>query len=95
MQYILIGTGCTPFSLCLVDDEIAENLTDYGVNFCEWTHNGPKADILRKNGFCYEKEFIEYLNTIAAVNCPPARFIRTLEDYDIPKQYKELPRFIF
>ena len=27
MQYILIGTGCTPFSLCLVDDEIVLNPT--------------------------------------------------------------------
>ena len=95
MQYILIGTGCTPFSLCLVADEIAENLTDYGVNFCTWTHNGPETDIFREDGYCCEKEFIKYLNTVAAINCPPARFIRTLEDYDIPTQYKDLPRFIF
>lgn len=95
MKYILLSTD-GPISLYEVPDRIAEDLTKYCVEFCDWAHNGPKAKKFRKGCFP-EQKFIIYLNSIVGPNDPyKAKFIKMLGYiHEIPEQYKDLPYFNF
>lgn len=60
MKYILLSTD-GPISVYEVPKKIANKLTEYCLEFLNWTENGPKAKQFRK-GYFPEQEFIEYIN---------------------------------
>lgn len=84
-----------------VPNEVADNLTEYCIEFCDnWLINSPHAKKFR-NGrlLCYDQEaFIWYLNKFIFPN-QPSKYIDnigfTYRENDIPDKYKNCPSFNF
>ena len=97
MKRILLSTD-GPVSLYEVPDKIAENLLKYCKDFLDWVYDAPETEHFRKEGYCSEDEFINYLNTMVEYDCfSESRFIKTIASsrLQISKQYKNLPYFNF
>lgn len=100
-QVILSADG--EAMLYSVPDAVAERLEEYCMDFCtRWLWQSPEAEKYRQTvngvtGVCYtEADFVEYLNTCLFPD-RPAVLVRGLgcPFYDIPGQYRDLPRFNF
>ena len=84
-----------------VPDIVAENLSEYCINFCNnWLRNSPDAEKYRTNGYlCYtEEDFIGYLNQYLFPD-EKSVFVKNigLTDYvkNIPEEYSDYPFFNF
>ena len=97
MKHILLSADSMP-SVYLVPDEVADNLREYCVNFCDkWLSKSPDAKKYRVHSVvCYnEKDFIEYLNKWIFPN-QPSVFIEKLDSMNnIPEKYSGCKRFDF
>ncbi len=95
MKQILLSTD-GPISLYEVPDKVAENLCKYCSDFLDWIDYAPETEHFRKEGYCSEAEFINYINTKIQHNCfHKSRLIRIVGKEKIPNQYKKLPYFNF
>lgn len=93
MKYVLLSADNNP-SVYLVPDMLADNLSEYCIDFCHtWLHESPHAKKYRfGGGVCYnEKDFVDYLNTWVFPE-EQSKLIETLgwinTDKDIPSRYK-------
>ena len=85
-----------------VPDEVAENLNKHCLYFCnKWIRCGPYAEGYRRvhGCVCYsEVDFIEYLNKWKYPD-QPSVLVKNLgwiaREQDIPKEYRDCPRFNF
>ena len=94
MQKVLLSAD-HEIGVYLVPDEVAENLSEYCIYFCdEWLKNSPDADKYRSKGCFYiESDFIDYLNEYVFPE-EKSVFIKKL-GYNIPPEYKYDPYFNF
>ena len=84
-----------------VPDPVAENLEEYGVEFCEnWLWRSPDAARYRtRDGLCYDvSDFIDYLNRYVFPE-EPSYLVQDISHLNpkksLPQEYRELPRFLF
>lgn len=84
-----------------VPDPVAENLEEYGVEFCEnWLWSSPDAARYRtRDGLCYEvSDFIDYLNRHVFPE-QPSHLVQDISHLNpkksLPQEYRELPCFLF
>ena len=84
-----------------VPDEVADNLEQYCIEFCDnWLWNSPDAEKYRDGrGVCYnESDFIKYLNTYIFPDCE-SKMIKNLGwtdlDENLPEEYNKHPYFNF
>ena len=85
----------------LVPDIVADNLSEYCIEFCDkWIWSSPDAKQFRKgSGVCYnETDFIDYLNRYIF----PEEKSKLVENLgwtnlgkNIPPKYKDIPYFNF
>ena len=102
MKNILLSAD-SEISVFSVPDEVADNLEQYCLAFCNWLRKSPDAakyyvKIGGRMVVCYtEKDFIDYLNQYICHE--QSTWIETLVDvYDkdeTPKEYAGLPYFNF
>ncbi|MBQ7045469.1 MAG: hypothetical protein IJN65_03140 [Clostridia bacterium] len=85
----------------LVPDAVADNLSEYCMDFCDkWLWSSPDAERFRKGeGVCYnEADFIDYLNEYVFPE-QPSVFVKNLGwtnlGKNLPKEYKSCPYFNF
>ena len=85
----------------LVPDEVADNLRDHCIFFCDkWMKTSPNDRKYKINGvWCFsEKDFIDYLNNVAFPD-KKSVFVRNLGWTDLvnnlPKEYRNHPYFNF
>jgi len=85
----------------LVPDIVADNLSEYCIEFCDkWIWNSPDAKRFRiGDGVCYnEADFIEYLNQYIFPE-QKSKHIKNLGwtnlGKDLPPKYKSYPYFNF
>jgi len=97
VKNVLLSADNMP-SVYSVPDEVAENLRQYCIEFCDnWLVDSPHAKKYHVQGVvCYsEKDFIEYLNKWIFPNMPSV-FIETLRSMkDINGKYKGYDYFNF
>ena len=95
MKYILLSTD-GPISLYEVPEHIAVKLTEFCIEFINWTDKGPKARKFRK-GYFPEEEFMNYLNTVVSPRYPQkAKWLKTFGYWEeVPEEFKDLPYFNF
>lgn len=90
MKYVMLSADNNP-SVYLVPDIVADNLSEYCMEFCnKWLYESPHAKKYSLgDGICYtEKDFIEYLNTWVFPS-EQSTLIETIAyDKDIPLKYK-------
>lgn len=99
MRKVLLSAD-SEISLYLVPDEVADNLSEYCIDFCsKWLVNSPDACKYRrkyrgKEIICFnEADFIDYLNEYVFPE-QKSVFIKKL-GYQIPTEYKYDPYFNF
>ena len=87
--------------VCLVPDEVANNLEKYCIEFCDkWMRTSPQAEKYRINGvYCYnESDFIDYLNKYIFPE-KKSVFVKNLGWTDLgdnlPLEYQDYPYFNF
>lgn len=85
----------------LVPDAVADNLSEYCVEFCDnWLWKSPNAERFRVGlGICYtEKDFIDYLNQYIFPE-QKSMFVENLGwtelGKNIPMKYKHCPYYNF
>ena len=85
----------------LVPDTVAENLSEYCIEFCDnWLQSSPNAEKYRQNGcVCYdESDFIDYLNQYIFPD-EKSVFVKNLGFRDwgnkLPRKYRNHPNFNF
>lgn len=105
MKEIILGADSDSM-IYLVPDEVADNLAEYCLDFCErWLPTSPEAVKYRKIGdegeflLCYsDSTFIDYLNEHLFPEYKSI-FVRNIGwtnfDENIPGKYKGLPYFFF
>ena len=84
-----------------VPDDVAENLSDYCIEFCDrWMKTGPDAKKYKiKGGYCFnEADFIDYLNRFVFPD-EKSVLVKNLGYTDLgkrlPAKYKNHPYFNF
>lgn len=100
MKKVILSADGDSF-LYSVPDEVANDLRNYCINFCDkWLLESPHAQKYRKGkGLCYdESDFIEYLNKWIFPN-QPSKLIENLgwipHENIVNERYQDIPWFNF
>lgn len=99
MKRVLLSAD-SEISLFTVPDEVAGNLGQYCLEFCDnWLHKSPDAAKYRKKrGVCYtEKDFIDDLNKYVCDEQSSliTTFSGVYDEDKLPEEYIGLPYFNF
>ena len=95
MKEVILSAD-SDYMVYLVPDDVANNLGDYCIYFCDkWMKTSPNVKKYKiKGGYCYnEADFIDYLNTYVFPN-QKSVLVKNLGQC-ISNDYKNHPKFNF